>query len=238
MSAKSTNRKRDRSIMSEKKDYQRLVNADGIINMARLLRFVAGQGLEVVRLGSTYVSVTNIEGRRFRLYLANHERARRAGQPVGRDVVYDFWIYALFAQNAAEKACYIGQTRNVSRRMREHWKRRAGDQGSRSLFDWAKERSLAVNVTLVQALSGNQKDADCAEAEWFARATAAGYELPGAEIWGPKARGSRIPSRAWPSAKVQRNGCSLEMIVSRMIAMIELPKNSELRDEDVEEQSS
>ncbi len=224
--------------MSGKKDYQRLVNADGIIHMARLLSFVAGQDLEVVCVGSTHVSVMNVEGRRFRLYLANHERARRAGQPVGRDVVYDFWIYALFAQNAAEKACYIGQTRNVSRRMREHWKRRADDQGSRPLFDWAEERSLVVNVTLVQALSGNQQDANCAEAEWFARATAAGYELPGAEIWGPKTRDSRIPTHTWPCVKVQRNGCSLEMIVSRMINMIELPKNSELRDGDVEEVSS
>ncbi|WP_256991560.1 GIY-YIG nuclease family protein [Burkholderia sp. AU6039] len=237
MTAGSTNRKLDRLIMSGKKDYQRLVNADGITHMARMLSFVAEQNLEVLRVGSTHVSVMSIDGRRFRLYLGNHERARRAGQPVGRDVVYDFWIYVLFAQSAAEKACYIGQTRNVSRRMREHWRRRTGNQGSRSLFDWAEERSLAVNVTLVQAVFGNQQDADCAEAEWFARAAAAGYELPGAEVWGPKARGSRIPTHVWPCAKLQRNGCSLEMVASRMIKIIELPKNSELRDDDVEEPS-
>ena len=53
-----------------------------------------------------------------------------------------------------------------------------------------------------------------------------------------ESKAPRIPTHVWPCAKLQGNGCSLEMVASRMIKIIELPKNSELRDDDVEEPSS
>lgn len=217
--------------MTKKKDYQRLVNAGVIVDIARLIGFAAEQGLVVTRLGSAYLSVKDSDGRGFRLYLAHHWKARQAGMPLGDEIVYDFWIYALVAQNATRRACYIGQTRNVARRMREHWKRRTGEHGSRPLFDWATENRLPITATLLQALSGNQDDADRAEAEWLARATAAGYELPDVEVWAPRKVRFQKANGNWPSDAVRRNSQSLSMVACRTTSMIGLAKNSELKDD-------
>ncbi|PMS19747.1 hypothetical protein C0Z18_13020 [Trinickia dabaoshanensis] len=216
--------------MAERADYQRLVNAGAIVDMDRLLHFATEKDLVITRVGSAHVTVTNAAGLRFRLFLATHEKARRAGQTVGRGIVYDFWIYALVAHTSTERACYIGQTRNVGRRMREHWKRRDGTRASRPLFDWATERSLSINATLLQALTGNQNDADDAEDEWVARATDAGFVLPGSEVWAPRQQVVRKSGNAWPSIAVQRNGRSLAMIASRVTSVVEIARNSELSD--------
>ena len=164
------------------------------------------------------------------MFLASHDKARPAGRAEGLDIVYDFWIYALIAQTATERACYIGQTRNVGRRMREHWKRRDGERASGPLFDWATERSVSVNATLLQALTGSQNDADGAEAEWIARASAAGFVLPGLGAWAPRQQVVRQSVNVWPSISVRRNGRSLAMIASRAISVVEIARNSELSD--------
>lgn len=216
--------------MTEKADYQRLVNAGAIVDIDRLLDFATEKDLIVTRVGSAHVTVMNAAGLRFRLFLASHDKARPAGRAEGLDIVYDFWIYALIAQTATERACYIGQTRNVGRRMREHWKRRDGERASGPLFDWATERSVSVNATLLQALTGSQNDADGAEAEWIARASAAGFVLPGLGAWAPRQQVVRQSVNVWPSISVRRNGRSLAMIASRAISVVEIARNSELSD--------
>ncbi|WP_316894381.1 GIY-YIG nuclease family protein [Ralstonia mannitolilytica] len=219
--------------MTEKKDYQRLINAEGIATMAQLLTFVAQHGLTVTQRGSAYVTVEEASGRRFRLFLADHEKAGKAGTLAGTEVVYDFWIYALVASDPTLKACYIGQTRDLSRRMREHWKRRAGERGSGPLFEWATQYGLTVNVVLLESLSGSQGSADRAEAAWFARAVAEGYELPGVEYWAPRGDRKRR-GLAWPSAAVRRNSRPLEAVATGITQVVRLETNSALVDHNPE----
>ncbi|MDB0567403.1 hypothetical protein AB6Q13_10335 [Ralstonia solanacearum] len=218
--------------MTEKKDYQRLINVEAIASMTQLLTFVAQHGLTVAKSGDAYITIKGSGPRRFRLFLASHHKAGRAGMPTATGVVYDFWIYALVVHDLFESACYIGQTRNVVRRMREHWKRSAGERGSSPLFDWATKRGLTVHAVLLQALSGIQGDADQAEAEWLACAAAAGYELPGVEVWAPKGAWP-LPCRVWPSAAVRRDSQPLERIAAGTAQLARLAKNSELVDHEL-----
>ncbi len=213
--------------MTGKKDYQRLINAGAIADIAGLLTFAAEQGLTVAKRGDAYITIKGSGPRRFRLFLASHSKAGKAGVLTASGVLYDFWIYALVAHDLIESACYIGQTRGVARRMREHWKRRTGERGSSPLFDWATERGLTVHVVLLQALSGIQSDADRAEAEWLACAAAAGYELPGVDVWAP--RGARLRSGlVWPSAAVRSSSRPLEQVAASTTRLVRLAKNSEL----------
>lgn len=219
----------NRFTMTGKKDYQRLINAGAITDIARLLTFAAEQGLMVAKCGGPYITIKGSGPRRFRLFLASHHKAGRAGMPTATGVAYDFWIYALVAHDLIESACYIGQTRGVARRMHEHWKRRTGERGSIPLFDWATERGLTVHVVLLQALSGIQSDADQAEAEWLACAAAAGYELPGVDVWAP--RGARLrPGLVWPSIAVRGSSRPLEQVAAGTTRLVRLSKNSVLVD--------
>lgn len=219
----------DHCAMTGKKDYQRLINAGAIADMAGLLTFATQQGLIVAKSGEAYITIKGSGPRRFRLFLASHHKAGRAGMPTATGVVYDFWIYALVAHDLFESACYIGQTRNVVRRMREHWKRSTGERGSSPLFDWATKRGLTIHAVLLQALSGIQGDADQAEAEWLACAAAAGYELPGVDVWAP--RGARLrPGLVWPSIAVRGSSRPLEQVAAGTTRLVRLSKNSVLVD--------
>nr|CUV11537.1 conserved protein of unknown function [Ralstonia solanacearum] len=224
----------NRSTMTAKKDYQRLINAGAIADMAGLLTFATEQGLIVAKRGDAYITIKGSGPRRFRLFLASHHKAGRAGMPTATGVAYDFWIYALVAHDLIESACYIGQTRAVVRRMREHWKLRAGERGSSPLFDWATERGLTVHVVLLQALSGIQSDADRAEAEWLACAAAAGYELPGVDVWAPRGARQR-PGLVWPSVAIRGSSRPLEQVAAGTTRLVRLSKNSVLVDHRPEE---
>ncbi|GCB04433.1 hypothetical protein PSUB009319_20640 [Ralstonia sp. SET104] len=220
--------------MTLKQEFQRLINAGSVATMAQLRSFVTERGLIVTKHSEDSVTVVMRGHRRFRLFPANHYKAGRAGVLTDSGIVFDFWIYALVAQGSVEAACYIGQTRSVARRMREHWTRRTGERCSGPLLHWATERGLTVHVVLLQALSVIQSEADRAEAEWLACATAAGYDVPGVEIWAPAHQRSR-PGLTWPSAAVRRNCRPLEEVIAGTSQIVRLEKRSTLVDHPPEE---
>lgn len=95
----------------------------------------------------------------------------------------DYWIYALIAHDGDSTACYVGQSINLSRRMREHLKRRYDGVCSSEVFEWADEHDVPVRVVIL-AYAENAFDAACLEASWLRGAQAAGLHTPGVERWG------------------------------------------------------
>ncbi|MCX4137198.1 GIY-YIG nuclease family protein [Paraburkholderia sp. SEWSISQ10-3 4] len=163
---------------------------------------VNAESLEVTRDGSTkegirYIGLRQPSGKRFRVYFNFGEpsectfdskceaesRCKMAeGQLVGRPI----WIYALHARCAFEekKACYIGQTVDLTRRLREHYLHRRPERSSFAFFEWAKENKEEVMVTLLERTDKGQSYATRCEGHWIHLARTAGYELPNVEKWG------------------------------------------------------
>ncbi|MEJ8826499.1 GIY-YIG nuclease family protein [Variovorax humicola] len=216
--------------MTQKKIYQRYINSGAITSIAELLCFVANENLTLTRHGGSYVGVKDATGRRFRLFLPDHPKAAiKAGfaSCSSQGLTYDFCIYALFACHADNVACYVGQTRSVSRRIREHWKRRSGTRASGPLFDWAERHEIEVNFVLLQSSHGRQLDANSAEAEWKVRAARSGLHFPSREFL-ERAMRRLASTDPWPFHAAAHNSQPIEQLATKVIALASIEENSVL----------
>ena len=216
--------------MNQKKIYQREINSNEITSIAKLLCFVVDKNLILMRRSASYVVVKDSAGRRLRLFLSDHPKAMAAGFADSQNLTYDFLIYALFACGVGKVACYVGQTRSVSRRIREHWKRRFGTSASGPLFGWAARHDIEVNFVILQSLHGRQCDANSAEAEWKMRAALSGVHFPSHEFLGIAS--CRTPSiDPWPFDAAAHNSQPIEQLATMVIALASIMQNSMLCDD-------
>jgi hypothetical protein len=132
---------------------QGAIDSGQIANMHQLLEQVRMHGLEITRNGRDYLGVRGADGKRFRVHFSfdNHTRATApaprgvaeawpvapstggltplAGQTSSaRIFLQQIWVYALTAssRDGNKRACYVGKTVNLPRRMREHIRVRTG----------------------------------------------------------------------------------------------------------------
>lgn len=122
------------------------------------------------------------------------------------------WIYALLARSRDQKACYIGQSASVMRRMAEHGKRSRLGRGSDEFFLWSDQHKAEIHVVLlelsrcVDAKGDTARNATTLEGMWLNAAVEAGYKTPGVEKWGqlPHSSDQSRPFREnaiWQAAK-------------------------------------
>lgn len=146
-----------------------------------LLLFVKKKGWDVLRVGDDFITIKAPSGRRFRFRYQMD------------DVAFVGWVYGLVAYDDDEKACYIGSTCDLIRRMEEHRsmarRRRKSGRTSAEFFSWAKQRQASVKVIILDEVRGR-----CAlalrEAAWTQTAGLTGWILPAVDRWGARSRRS------------------------------------------------
>lgn len=148
-------------------------------NQQDLLLFVQKKGWDVLRTGEDFITIKVSGGRRFRFRYQMD------------DVAYVGWVYALIATDADERACYIGSTGDLIRRMDEHRAmatrfRRSG-RTSAEFFYWANQRHATVKVVILEEVRGRSA-LSLSETTWTETARLAGWILPGVQRWGAKSR--------------------------------------------------
>lgn len=100
------------------------------------------------------------------------------------------WIYGLLARTSEGKACYIGQSASIMRRLMEHHKRTRYDRGADALFRWSDKHEAKVYVVLLEFCKATVSKAETArlatllEGSWLSAAIEAAYQAPGSEKWG------------------------------------------------------
>jgi predicted GIY-YIG superfamily endonuclease len=172
----------------------------GEIRSREILYDIASQnGGRIVRDGRNYLTILLPNGDRFRLKF-NFESPPSAPQPTpllssaktpfaknsfaatGKRKVHS--VYALIAISpAGSRACYIGLTVDLNRRLTEHLKRSDNEQTSHELFVWAQERAATVYFQALSILFCSQSEAMKCESHWGKLAMEAGFETPGSERW-------------------------------------------------------
>lgn len=160
-------------------DLEFAVASGQVTTQEELLLFAGAKGWEVIRAGDDFITIKVPGGRRFRFrYQMN-------------DVAFTGWVYALIAYDSDAKACYIGSTSDLIRRMDEHrvmsGRRRKSGRSSLEFFSWAKQRHASVKVVILDEVRGRSALA-LREAEWTETARLAGWTLPAVERWGSKSR--------------------------------------------------
>lgn len=202
---------------SQKKYVQDLINAGELTNIESVREFAAQRGWTLTRVGAAYVGIKTDSGERIRLFLPGHPKASAQGRtgPSGRE--FDFWIYALLGYSTDGNAYYVGQTRNLRRRLPEHVKRWHSGMASSALFRWAVAQGVSLGVVLLERVVGTQTQANCAEREWQQRAAAAGYDGLGAfAATIPNMSGVR--SVEWPEEQVRARVRPLATVIDSLQA--------------------
>lgn len=218
---------------------QHAIDTGRIADMHQLLDVVRQHGLEITRNGRDYLGLLPPGGRRFRVHFAfdNHTRVSRTipdatselhtddgGVPMAakrdRITAERHWIYALTAWSpgGAKRACYVGQTRNIPRRIRQHIKYRdeSGERVSGPFFVWASKASAQTRVTVLTELAGDCALAAQLEGYWLKLAQNAGYETPGSEHWGQLPRPLIMAGQPvrWPWERVVLQARILEEVAA------------------------
>lgn len=100
------------------------------------------------------------------------------------------WVYGLLARTSEGKACYIGQSASIMRRLAEHYNRSRHGRGSDAFFRWSDQQAAEVHVVLLELCKPAATKAETAqqatliEGTWLAAAIEAAYQTPGSEKWG------------------------------------------------------
>ena len=116
----------------------------------------------------------------------------------------NYWAYALIAYSGSEKACYIGQTIDIERRLHEHLTKRRPGRGSYHLFEWAEKAQVEVQAAILTSTAGTHKEATELEGYWLLLATQAGFITPGSENWGRLPQPTTLAGQPnqWPSLSI------------------------------------
>ncbi len=180
-----------------KKLIQGKIDSGEISNYSELSELVESLNLEITRNGPNYLGLKPETGKRFRVRFSFPNPTRK-GSPIKlriQDSKSDTkfcrsetgcWIYALLAYNKSrtKKACYIGQTVNLRRRFREHYKNSRIGRGSYYLFEWAKLEGAEVRGAVLSWTNEDQRTSTQMEGHWLQLAIRSGFEAPGLENWG------------------------------------------------------
>lgn len=215
------------SKLSLKTVLQQALDTGEIADIRQLLDQVRVHGLEITRNGRDYLGLRGDEGKRFRVRFSfeNHARAPRPARPAVREIrsasstrLQHIWVYALtaFSHDGSKRACYIGKTVNLPRRMREHIMVRNGERarGSYELFKWACVENVEVRVTVLSMMDLDWRHSFDLEGYWLKLAQQAGYETPGSDRWGklPMPLGLAGQPSAWPWERVVLGALTLEQV--------------------------
>jgi hypothetical protein len=136
-----------------------------------------------------------------------------------------FWVYALiaFSESSNKKACYIGQTVNLLRRLKEHNKNKRVGKSSYYLHLWAAEEETVVKCIILSKIKGNQQKASVLENYWFELAKQDGFETPNSDAWASSKNAENYfgEYKTWPEAKINSRSLDLVYVVEQ-----EIPVNS------------
>ncbi|WP_323773624.1 GIY-YIG nuclease family protein [Alcanivorax sp.] len=143
-------------------------------------------------------------------------RRRKTAEVDGHE---HYWVYALIAYSGSEKACYIGQTIDIQRRLYEHLTKRRPGRGSYHLFEWAEKAQVEVQAAILTSTAGTHKEATELEGYWLLLATKAGFITPGSENWGQLPRPTTLAGQPnqWPSLNIDLAAKPLALLVNKGI---------------------
>jgi predicted GIY-YIG superfamily endonuclease len=194
---------------------QGLLDGGSIASFAELLVYVNGCGWRLSRQGTHYLGIVHGDGKRFRVrFRFSNECLASADSALVQVSAESFHgdgtrslnersylIYALIAwDQSGGNICYVGQTVNFRRRMREHLKRRRLNRASAPLFDWADKQRVIVHVVVLASFSGPQSVALQAEKFWWKLAKDAGLSMVGQSV--KSALRDPIFPECWPANAV------------------------------------
>lgn len=218
--------------VSRRQALYQAISSGQITTKQELLNHALALGLTVTRNGRDYVGLLGADGRRFRIRFQLTEGTRavsfvipRGASESNREAICPraYWIYVLLAhaRDGRSKACYVGQTVNLKRRLREHLTRRAPGRTSFSLFEWATSELVEVRVAVVSCINGNQAQATAAESHWLSLAVSAGYETPDVQRWGrrPQTYDPAGRPHCWPEDDVLAVSCKLADVVEERVSL-------------------
>lgn len=99
--------------------------------------------------------------------------------------LYNYWVYCLLVVKDERliKACYIGQSKNIQRRLKEHNKNTRIGKGSYHLHELAEENNAIIHIAVLEQLVCDRKTIDKLEADWINSALKAGFAIPGMSNW-------------------------------------------------------
>lgn len=225
---------------------QQAIETGEIADIRQLLDRVRMHRLESTRNGRDYLGLRGDDGKRFRIHFSfeNHTRAPRRSRcavaAVGSAAptpLLPIWVYALtaFSHDGSKRACYIGKTVNLRRRMGEHIMVRNGerDRGSYELFEWARAEKVEVRVTVLSVMVLDWRHSFELEGYWLKLAQQAGYETPGSERWGKLPMPLELAGQpsTWPWERVFLSALTLEHIAEGNSAPTALYNYSETIEE-------
>ena len=97
----------------------------------------------------------------------------------------EYWIYGLFLvrDNQLLNECYIGQTKNINRRLREHYRNSRKGKSSFYLQDFAQKNKALIRVIILENLNCTRDTIDEREAVWIKSVLDEGFILPGLNNW-------------------------------------------------------
>lgn len=132
-----------------------------------------------------------------------------------------FWIYALIADSieSEKKACYIGQTVNLSRRLKEHYKNNRVGKSSYHLHSWARNENMNVKCVILSEIIADQQKASILENFWFGLAKKAGFETPNSDVWAnsKNAEGFVGDYQFWPEERIKSILVELRKVVEEEV---------------------
>lgn len=130
-----------------------------------------------------------------------------------------FWIYALicYSKNSETKACYIGQTTNLHRRLKEHFKNKRVGKSSFHLHQWTEKEKTKIECIVLCEIHGNQKEAASYEKYWTTLAQKDGFNTPGIENWGQSNLNPTYNDYfdSWPEEQIGEKLVDLDLVVSK-----------------------
>lgn len=138
-----------------------------------------------------------------------------------RKPIFRRWIYVLiaFKNEASQGACYVGQTGDICRRMRDHLavRRAKESRGAGGFFAWVAGAGVDARATVVAALEADLQIANQLEGYWLKLAEEAGFETPGSGTWGRLPRPLKMEGQPtqWPSERILMAAHSIEELAGQ-----------------------
>lgn len=205
------------------------IDSNRIVSIDQLFEKIKDYNLTITRSGLNYVGLKPSGEKPFRVRFSftnslkttrlkkiKHEPSRTDG----------CWIYALtaYSQNTLKKACYIGQTNNIIRRLKTHFQHNRPGKDAFLLFEWAENERVDVMATSLSFVFANRSHVTYHEGYWLNLALQSGFETPGIDNWGRLPMTGQFPGLpvAWPTSLIRSSEVSLRQIIDTRIISEEL----------------